>query len=126
MWTWLVGEKKTKELVYSGRYISGKEAETIGLINKAVPATILEEEVIKLARGISLAPGDGLSVMKDSINAVMEARGLGEAWRFTDDMELLMQQRNISPGDFDFYRTRAEKGLKAAIEERDAPFINLP
>ena len=125
LWTWLIGEKKTRELVYTGRYIDGKEAEAICLINRAVPASRLEAEVYNLARGISLSPGDALALGKDSLNANMEARGVGAAWRFTDDMQLVMQQRTSSPEEFDFYKVRAEKGLKAAIEERDAPFKSV-
>ena len=125
LWLWLVGIKKTKEMLYSGRYIDASEAEKIGLINKVVPPDKLEQEVNRLAEGISLMPGDGLAICKDGINAVMEARGLGEAWRFTDNMQLVMQQRSIEPGEFDFFETRDKKGLRAALEQRDVPFTSL-
>lgn len=126
LWIWLVGMKKTREFLYSGRNITAAEAEQFGLINKAVPKDKLEEEVFKLAKGISLLPGDGLANCKDGINSVMEARGLGEAWRFTNEMHLVMQQHNREPGEFDFFGVREKKGLKAAIEERDAPFKGSP
>jgi enoyl-CoA hydratase/carnithine racemase len=126
LWIWLVGMKKTREFLYSGRNITAAEAEQCGLINKAVPKDKLEEEVFKLAKGISLLPGDGLANCKDGINSVMEARGLGEAWRFTNEMHLVMQQHNREPGEFDFFGVREKKGLKAAIEERDAPFKGSP
>ena len=122
LWTWLIGLKKTKELLYSGRYMDAKEAEQFGLINKAVPKDRLEEEVTRLAKGISLLPGDGLAASKDAINSAMEARGLGEAWRFTNNMQLIMQQRAIDPGEFNFFEVKDKKGLKTAIEERDVPF----
>ena len=126
LWIWLVGIKKTRELLYSGRYITATEAEQFALINKAVPKDKLESEVLKLAKGISLLPGDGLANCKDGINSVMEARGLGEAWRFTNEMQLVMQQHSKEPGDFDFFEVREKKGLKAAIEERDVPFKGFP
>jgi enoyl-CoA hydratase len=122
LWTWLVGLKKTKELLYSGRYVNAKEAEQLGLINMAVPENKLEKEVIRLAKGISLMPGDGLAASKDAINSAMEARGLGEAWRFTNEMQLIMQQRTVDPNEFNFFNVRDKKGLKTAIEKRDAPF----
>lgn len=126
LWIWLSGIKKTKEFLYSGRYITAAEAEQFGLINKAVPKGKLEEEVSRLAKGISLLPGDGLATCKDGINSVMEARGLGEAWRFTNEMQLIMQQQSTESGEFDFFEVRDKKGLKAAIEERDAPFKDFP
>jgi enoyl-CoA hydratase/carnithine racemase len=126
LWIWLVGMKKTRELLYSGRYITAAEAEQFSLINKAVPKDKLEEEVFRLAKGISLLPGDGLANCKDGINSVMEARGLGEAWRFTNEMQLVMHQHSRETGEFDFFEVRDKKGLKAAIEERDAPFKGFP
>lgn len=126
LWMWLIGIKRAKELLYSGRYITAAEAEQFGLINKAVPKGKLEEEVLRLAKGISLLSGDGLANCKDGINSVMEARGLGEAWRFTNEMQLIMQQHSRGPGEFDFFEVRDKKGLKAAIEKRDAPFKGSP
>lgn len=126
LWIWLVGIKKAKEFLYTGRYITAAEAEQYGLINKVVPREKLEEEVYRLAKGISLLPGDGLANCKDAINSVMEARGVGEAWRFANEMQLIMQQRSRDPNEFDFFEVRDNRGLKAAIEARDAPFRNFP
>ncbi len=120
--TWLIGLKKTKELLYSGRYMDAKEAEQFGLINEVVSKDKLEEEVTRLAKGISILPGDGLAVSKDAINSAMEARGLGAAWRFTNNMQLIMQQRAIDHAEFNFFEVRDKKGLETAISERDAPF----
>lgn len=120
--TWLIGLKKTKELLYSGRYMDAKEAEQFGLINKVVSKDKLEEEVTRLAKGISILPGDGLAVSKDAINSAMEARGLGAAWRFTNNMQLIMQQRALDHAEFNFFEVRDKKGLETAISERDAPF----
>ena len=122
LWLWLVGIKKTKELLYSGNHMDAQEAEQLGLINKVVPIDRLEEEVRTLAEGISLMPGDGLALCKDAINSVMEAKGVGEAWRFTDNMQLVMQQRSIAPDEFDFFEIRDREGLKTAIQQRDIPF----
>ena len=120
LWPWLVGLKKTRELLYSGKYIDAKEAEEIGLINKAVPPYKLEGEVKKLAEGMALLPGDGLAAAKDAINGAMEARGVGSAWRLTNEMALISQQRAIPPEEFNFYETRDKEGLEAAVKARDA------
>jgi len=125
LWTWLVGLKRAREILIGGRSITAAEAEEFGIVNQVVGGDRLEEEVQRLAKGISLLPGDGLANVKDGINAVMEARGIGEAWRFTNEMQIVMNHRDTEPGEFDFFDVRDKKGLKQAIEERDAPFKGL-
>ncbi len=122
LWLWLLGVKKAKELVLTGKYIPGKEAETLGLITKSVPAPRLEQEVLDLAEGLKLLHSDALALAKDGINAVMESRGVGAAWRFTTDMQLIMQSKRNRDEDSRFFRIAEEKGFKKALEERDAPF----
>ncbi len=122
LWPYLIGIKKTKEMLFTGCYMNGIEAEHTGLINKAVPRDELENEVEKMARGIALLPCDATAPVKDAVNSVMEARGLGTSWRFTNNMQLVMQQRQMTPEEFDFFKTRSKEGLKAAVEQRDRPF----
>ncbi len=122
LWLYLVGMKRTKEMLYTGCYINGIEAEQIGLVNKAVPRDELDTEVERLSRGIALLPCDATAPAKDAINSVMEARGLGACWRFTNNMQLVMQQRKMLPEEFDFFKVRDKQGLKAAVEQRDRPF----
>ena len=43
-----VGEIKARELTFTADLISGREAERIGLINKAVPAADLEDTVLEM------------------------------------------------------------------------------
>jgi len=53
----LVGMRRAKEFFMTGNWVNGKEAEIIGLVNKAVPATKLEEAVNELiSRLIDKAP----------------------------------------------------------------------
>lgn len=123
--SWLVGVKRASAMLLSGKPLTAKEAERCGLINKAVRNDQLDAEVRRLAKGLSLLHSDALAVAKDSLNAAMEARGVGAAWRFTSDMELLMQRRTIQSGDFDFEKMRDKLGLKDAIQARDNPFKDL-
>ena len=43
----LIGPGKARELLFTGDYIDGKEAERIGLVNRAVPADRLMEEAFR-------------------------------------------------------------------------------
>jgi len=45
----LIGLRKAKELLFTGEWIPAKDAEAMGLINKAVPADKLEETVMEMA-----------------------------------------------------------------------------
>jgi enoyl-CoA hydratase/carnithine racemase len=70
--TWLLGPRKAKEIMLTGKWISGKEAEAIGLVNKAVPATELEKATIEMANTLVSKNPLGLKVMKQLINKAME------------------------------------------------------
>ena len=125
LWTWLVGIKKAREIVYLGSDIKAAEAEQIGLINMAVPGDKLEHEVHQYAKAISTCPGDGLALCKESINANLESRGVGAAWRYLDSIHLINQKEPFGPDQFNFFEVRDKKGLDEAIRERDKPFKDL-
>ena len=63
-----IGMRKAKELLYTGVLISGKEAERIGLINKAVPKDRLEQEVEELIAKLIDKPPLSLKAMKQLVN----------------------------------------------------------
>lgn len=122
--TLMIGVKRTKELLCLGRYVDGKEAEALCLINKAVPASRLDGVVRAYATALGNAPADGMALCKNSLTAQMEARGIGAAWRHITDlmaMSLLAQQGAGEAPDADFWARRDRDGLKAALSERDAP-----
>ena len=131
LWTYRIGLKKSKELLLTGKYIDGKEAERIGLAMKAVPADKLEEEMSSITEGFTKSAGiGGFDQVTDfwSFNmAALDLGGLAAARRLAGNAYVLSSiqrpGRSITDrGEFNFYDVRDKKGLKAAIEERDAPF----
>ncbi len=131
LWTWRVGLKKTKELLLTGKYIDGREAEKIGLAMKAVPAgrleqTVREEAEARLVTG-TIGGYDSQIGLDFTIQVNMDISGLAAAWgsaTFLHSVSAVQRpgRTYLDRGGFDFYKIREEKGLKAAIEARDAPF----
>jgi len=64
----LVGPAKAKELIFTAKMLDAKEAERIGLINKAVPADELDKEVNMLAKQLAEGPTAALGIAKKIIN----------------------------------------------------------
>jgi enoyl-CoA hydratase len=70
----LVGARKAKEILLTGKLISGAEAEKIGLANAAVPAGRLEPAVRELAESLGEKSPIGLANMKMLIDTGLECR----------------------------------------------------
>lgn len=119
LWTYFIGIKKAKDLLCTGRTIGAREAEALGLINFVVPRERLEAEVARYAQGIALSPGDGLAWVKEDLNLILEARGVGAAWRLLSEMQVThaLQLRALAPQEARFFLTRETKGLAAAQKE---------
>ena len=131
LWVWRIGVKKAKELLLASEYTTGKEAERIGLVTKAVPLERLEEEVqaaVELMGKFGTMGGyDEEAGFEIFARAAWEAAGLGAAWRYTSSLRALSAAQRpgrsiIDRGEFNFYEARDKEGVKAAIRRRDAPY----
>ena len=68
----LVGPGKAKELLFTGDYIDGKEAERIGLVNKVVPLERLMDEAREMAEKIANNSAFSIRMIKKGLQV---ARG---------------------------------------------------
>jgi enoyl-CoA hydratase len=119
MWFYRLGLTKTKLLALTGDSISGKEAAEMGLINKAVPADKLEAEVQYWAERMARCPATQLAAMKLVVNQAFDNMGLMNTQLIGSILDGYMRN---TPEGLNFVKTAREKGVAAAIAERDASF----
>jgi enoyl-CoA hydratase len=123
-WPVIIGMRKSKELLYTGDSISGREAEAMGMVNRAVPADQLDDAVIEMAERIANQASDSLALQKRSVNtyfesvvypAIHSATDTDAMYQYTDQAALWQEKvrESMEPGG---------GGIKAAFEWRDAPY----
>ncbi|GLQ06291.1 enoyl-CoA hydratase-related protein [Sneathiella chinensis] len=66
--TKLVGMAKARELYFTGKVLSGKEAEAMGIVNKAVPEEDLAEAAAAMAAELASLPTIAVGFMKKNLN----------------------------------------------------------
>lgn len=115
---WVVGLKKTRELLYTGDTVDAREAERIGMVNRVVPAERLEEEVQKLCDKIAKVPPAILRLTKIPLNRNYEIMGLRESMQYNLEASSLLNSLQVEE-QIEFNRIVRERGLKQALEWRD-------
>jgi enoyl-CoA hydratase/carnithine racemase len=116
---YLIGQKKTRELLMTGDLIDGREAHRIGLVNRAVPAERLSAEVDALADRLARVPGDVMAPTKEMLNRAMEASGFLDAVAAGLDLQSFV---NMSETAREFDAVVRRDGMKAALAWRDARY----
>ena len=103
----LVGERKTKEIVFLCRQFTAKEAEELGWINKVVPEEKFEEEIDEWCNRILDMSPTSLKIAKVSIN-------------FGSDL-LYPSLTHAAHMVADYFRTEEQKEGPAAFLEKRKP-----
>jgi enoyl-CoA hydratase len=112
----LIGQKRTRELLLTGDLIDAVEAERIGLINRVVPADGLAAAVDELADKLARVPPDVMAPTKLMLNRAMDAAGFAAAVELGLDLQSFV---NMSATAREFDAIVRRDGLKAALAWRD-------
>lgn len=118
-WPLTIGIRKTREMLYTARRMDAREAETSGLINKVVPADMLENEVLALAQDIARTPVEHLVILKKAVNNFYNNMNIEKSTAQASNLDAVFHQ---SPTFLAFFKLVQEQGMKAALEERKRLF----
>jgi enoyl-CoA hydratase len=120
----ILGQKKTNELLFTGDTIDAQEAYRCGLVNRVVEASELESAVDELVRKIAPTPLPVLQLTKRALVRAYEAMGLRSAVAANLDLSAILNAAD-TPEQREFDRIVAADGLKAALRWRDSRYGEL-
>lgn len=117
MWVYRLGLERAKRMLFTGDLVSGREAEAMGLVLKAVPGDSLDAEVGALCDRIKGVPRNQLMMSKLAVNQAYENMGLATTQMFANLFDGIARH---SPEGLWFRRRAQEVGFRRAVAERDS------
>jgi len=120
----MLGQKKTNELLFTGDVVDAATAEKLGMVNHVVPTVDLESTVETLAKKIALTPLPILKYTKRSLMRAYEAKGLRQAVESNLDIAAVLNSAYSKERE-EFTELLATKGLGAALAWRDERYGQL-
>ncbi|MDA3897903.1 MAG: enoyl-CoA hydratase-related protein [Desulfobacteraceae bacterium] len=106
----IIGKNRAKEMIFTGKMISAREASQIGFVNLVIPADELMESVTKTAKGITSKGKVSLNMAKQTIN-----QGLDVDLATGCKMEIDAFALCVASED-------AQEGTRAFLEKRKPTF----
>jgi len=119
MWPILMGPRKAKEYFFTGDLLSAQEALEWHMVNRVFPKDKLEEETLAYARRVAMVPLDLLTLHKAAVNRHLEVQGFRALEQSAADLDCIAHQTETVKS---WMKASRERGLKAALGERDKPF----
>jgi enoyl-CoA hydratase/carnithine racemase len=108
----LIGKGRALELILSGNFISGKQAELYGIVNRAVSQGQVVEEAKKLATAIAAR---SRCAVKNALRAVSEGPSMEFMKAMTFERELFGELCETAD---------KKEGIAAFLEKREAKFTD--
>jgi enoyl-CoA hydratase len=119
LWMYHCGPQWAKRLQLTGDSVTGADAAKIGLVLKAVPADVLENEVEGLADRFSLIDPHLLAANKRITNLALELMGAQTLQRLAGENDARAHRAQAVR---DYGQSIREHGLKETLRRRDEPF----
>ncbi len=119
LWMYHCGPQWAKRLQLTGDSVTGADAEKLGLVMKAVPADVLEDEVEGLADRLALVDADLLAANKRITNLALELMGAQTLHRLAGENDARAHRARAVR---DYGRNIRELGLRETLRRRDEPF----
>ncbi len=119
------GLTRAMDLCLTGKMIDGKQAADYGLVNRAVPEEILDDEVKELANGLALHPKDGIAIGKATRHMMYETMGVTRGLVDHFIMHSFQTNRVLDPGEINFFKNRRDKGVRQAAHDKHDYFKAL-
>jgi len=119
LWLYHCGPQWTKRLLLTGDTMSGQDAARIGFALKSVPPEHLEAEVEGLADRMALIDPALLAANKRIVNLGLELMGAGALQRLAAENDA---RGHTAKAARQMFKDLANRGVKQAIADRDAPF----
>ena len=121
MWPYLIGMRRTKEFLFTGDSLTAAQALEYGLVNRVCAIDRLEAETLAYARRVAQVPLDMLTLHKAATNRFFELMGVYAAEKSASEFDAIAHQTATAKAET---RKMRERGLKQALDERDASFRN--
>ncbi len=124
MTPYVVTLKRAKEILLLGDMVEAKEALTMGLVNRVVPADKVMEEAESIASRIAALPHATVKMNKALINRSYEIAGFRSALNYRDDPDFADLWKSSQQDDETRERLQVlqDRGWEAFRNERDARY----
>ncbi len=111
---WIVGAQ-CRELIYTGDMFDAVRAREIGFVTRVFPAQQLDEQVLKIAKRMSMVAAQCLIRNKQAVNGTFEAMGIQSALNAGLNIATILDSGR-TPEYAHFDKTRRAHGLQAALK----------
>lgn len=115
---WIVGLRRSMELMLTGDSMSGTEAAESGFANRAFPVDALEDNVLRIAERVARVPSDIQQINKRAVHRQMDAMGIRAGIRAGTEMQTLATFTRSTQA----HLAELREGLTEALTKRDEQF----